>query len=119
MPDKKLYNIYGKKQLKERINKESFNRMTCSFYHYCPIKDPESVRNLLYEDLDQIKVLGRVYISGEGINAQISIPEIFWNDFLLLNKKYNFLKDIMIKKALQEGESFLKLKILIKKEIVA
>ena len=119
MPDKKLYNIYGKKQLKERINNESFNRMTCSFYHYCPIKDPESVRNLLYEDLDKIKILGRVYISDEGINAQISIPEIFWNDFLLLNTKYDFLQDIMIKKALQEGTSFLKLKILIKEEIVA
>ena len=92
MPDKKLYNIYGKKQLKERLNNESFNRMTCSFYNYSPIKDSESVRDLLYEDLDQIKVLGRVYISDEGINAQISIPEKFWNDFLLLNKKYDCIK---------------------------
>ena len=119
MPDKKLYNIYGKKQLKERLNNESFNRITCSFYNYCLIEDPESIRDTLYEDLDQIKILGRVYISDEGINAQISIPENCWDDFLLLNKKYNFLKDIMIKRALQEGESFLKLKILIKNEIVA
>jgi len=119
MPDKKLYNIYGKKQLKERLNNEPFNRITCSFYNYCPIQDLESIRDTLYEDLDQIKILGRVYISDEGINAQISIPENCWDDFLLLNKKYNFLKDIMIKKALQEGESFLKLKILIKNEIVA
>ena len=52
MPDKKLYNIYGKKQLKERLNNESFNRITCSFYNYCPIQGPESIRDTLYEDLD-------------------------------------------------------------------
>ena len=34
MTKKKLYNIYGKKQLKDELKNENFNRITCSFYNY-------------------------------------------------------------------------------------
>ena len=119
MTDKKLYNIYGKEQLKERLENENFSRITCSFYNYHSIKNLESTRDTLYDDLDALNILGRIYIADEGINAQFNIPDYNWDAFLLLNNKYPFLKNINIKKAVQEGISFLKLKVLIKDEIVA
>ena len=119
MSERKLYNIYGKTQLNEKLLNENFKRITCSFYNYFKISDPESIRNSLYEDFEKINILGRVYIANEGINAQISIPENAWEDFISLTQKYPFMSDAIIKKAIQEGKSFLKLKILIKTEIVA
>ena len=119
MSKKKLYNIYGKKQLKEQLDTESFERITCSFYNYYKIEDLEEVRNRLYHKLEDINVLGRIYLAEEGVNAQISIPKKSWNQFLALINTYDFLKNIQIKKSIQEGLSFLKLKIMIKKEIVA
>ena len=113
MSNKKLYNIYGKKQLEEQLENEGFKRITCSFYNYYKITHLEEIRNALYEKLSDINVLGRIYIAIEGINAQISVPENSWNQFLLLTKKYPYLKNIKIKQAVQEGKSFLKLIILV------
>ena len=119
MTDKKLYNIYGKEQLKERLENENFSRITCSFYNYHIIEDLDSTRDNLYADLDLLNIHGRIYIANEGINAQFNIPDYNWEAFLSLGSKYPFLKNITIKKAVQEGISFLKLKVLIKNEIVA
>ena len=119
MTDQKLYNIYGKEQLKKRLENEDFERITCSFYNYHTIQDLESIRNQLYHDLNDLNILGRVYIANEGINAQFNMPNYNWNNFLLLQNTYPFLKNIKIKKAIQEGKSFLKLKVMIKDEIVA
>ena len=119
MSNRKLYNIYGKKQLNEKMERESFKRITCSFYNYFNISEPEELRDPLYDEFEKINILGRVYIAKEGINAQISVPENAWDSFMTLTQKYPFMKKAHIKKAIQEGLSFLKLKILIKKEIVA
>ena len=119
MSKRKLYNIYGKKQLNDKIENEGFKRITCSFYNYFNIADPEELRDPLYHEFEKINILGRVYIAKEGINAQISVPENAWDSFIALTQKYPFMKKVHIKKAIQEGLSFLKLKILIKKEIVA
>jgi len=119
MTDKKLYNIYGKEQLKERLENENFSRITCSFYNYHSIENLESTRDNLYNDLNALNILGRIYLAKEGINAQFNIPDYNWDAFLSLDNKYPFLKNIKIKKAVQEGVSFLKLKVLIKDEIVA
>ena len=119
MTKKKLYNIYGKKQLKDQLENENFNRITCSFYNYYTIQNLDELRDILYNDLLDIGVLGRIYLAEEGVNAQISVPEKSWKNFLVLIKKYDFLKNIHIKSAVQEGSSFLKLKIMLKKEIVA
>ena len=70
--------MYNKKsiiELKKSLKRESFNRITCSFYKYCFIDNPEDLRNKLYSDLIEQDILGRIYVSKEGINAQISIPE--------------------------------------------
>ena len=115
----KLYNKKSKDELIEILNAEKFKRITCSFYNYVNIKNPENFRNSLYLFFEQLKILGRVYIAEEGINAQISVPDFKYDEFLLNINKINELKGIAIKKAVSESTSFYKLKVKVKKELVA
>ena len=116
---KKLYNQKDRLQLKAELAAENFTRMTCSFYRYVNIDKPNALRDELYNQWIELNVLGRVYIAEEGINAQISIPEPVFDTFIgLLNKK-DYLANMPLKYAIQEGESFIKLAIRVKKEIVA
>ena len=114
--------MYNKKsiiELKKSLKRESFNRITCSFYKYCFIDNPEGLRNKLYSDLIEQDILGRIYVSKEGINAQISIPEHNVDNFKSYIHSINVFSDIKFKHAVEEGTSFLKLKILVRDEIVA
>ena len=114
--------MYNKKsiiELKKSLKRESFNRITCSFYKYCFIDNPEGLRNKLYSDLIEQDILGRIYVSKEGINAQISIPEHNVEDFKSYIHSIDVFSDIKFKHAVEEGTSFLKLKILVRDEIVA
>ena len=114
--------MYNKKsiiELKKSLKRESFNRITCSFYKYCFIDNPVGLRNKLYSDLIEQDILGRIYVSKEGINAQISIPEHNVEDFKSYIHSIDVFSDIKFKHAVEEGTSFLKLKILVRDEIVA
>ena len=114
--------MYNKKsiiELKKSLKRESFNRITCSFYKYCFIDNPEGLRNKLFSDLIEQDILGRIYVSKEGINAQISIPEHNVEDFKSYIHSIDVFSDIKFKHAVEEGTSFLKLKILVRDEIVA
>lgn len=114
--------MYNKKsiiELKKSLKRESFNRITCSFYKYCFIDNPEGLRNKLYSNLIEQDILGRIYVSKEGINAQISIPEHNVDNFKSYIHSINVFSDIKFKHAVEEGTSFLKLKILVRDEIVA
>ena len=114
-----MYNKKSKIELKKSLKRESFNRITCSFYKYCFIDNPEGLRNKLYSDLIEQDILGRIYVSKEGINAQISIPEHNVEDFKSYIHSIDVFSDIKFKHAVEEGTSFLKLKILVRDEIVA
>ncbi len=114
-----MYNKKSKIELKKSLKRESFNRTTCSFYKYCFIDNPEDLRNKLYSDLIEQDILGRIYVSKEGINAQISIPEHNVEDFKSYIQSFDVFNDIKFKHAVEEGTSFLKLKILVRDEIVA
>ncbi len=114
-----MYNKKSKIELKKSLDRESFNRITCSFYKYCSIKSPEDFRNELYTNLENYNILGRIYVSYEGINAQISIPEHSLDEFKSYISSFKIFKDIKFKHAVEEGISFLKLKILVRDEIVA
>ena len=107
--EKKLYNIYGKKQLKDQLKNENFNRITCSFYNYHIIENLEELRDNLYNTLSNMEVLGRIYLAEEGINAQISVPEESWSDFLDLIKKYDFFENTYIKSMIHQFAKNLKL----------
>ena len=114
-----LFNKIDKEELKLALSNETFERFTASFYHYVKLSSPESFRNKLYIEWNQMNVFGRVYIASEGINAQVSIPEHNWDKFRNHLKTIPELGEISIKKAIQEGHSFYKLKIKVRNELVA
>ncbi|NNM15237.1 MAG: rhodanese-related sulfurtransferase [Bacteroidia bacterium] len=117
---KKLYNIYGKEQLQKRLDAESFNRRTLSYYRYVYIDNVEEYRDALYEMFEAIGVLGRIYVAHEGINAQINVPEPKWDKFLELLQEDKYTKDIPLKIAIEDdGKSFLKLIVRVRNKIVA
>ena len=119
MKIKDLYNQKNKEQLLKDLENEDFNRKTLSFYKYVNLKDLTKLRDNLFLEWKKMNVLGRVYISKEGINAQISIPCHKLNSFKEFMKNNLVFKKIPLKFAIQEGISFLKLTIKIKDEIVA
>ena len=114
-----LYNKKNKEQLMDDVSKESFERITLSFYKYVKLKNLIELRDQLYQDWKKLEILGRIYIAEEGINAQISIPKHSLNLFKKnLNENPSF-KDMSFKIAVEENVSFYKLIIKVKKEIVA
>jgi len=115
----KLFNKKSINELKNEIKNEKFNRITLSFYKYTSIKDPKSFRDKLFINLDSLNILGRIYISEEGINAQISVPEHFYDKLKTILLSFDFVKSSDIKKAIQEGISFYKLTIKVRKELVS
>ena len=70
-----LYNKKGRAELIKQLKDEPFSRVTVSFYRYVEIKNPQEFRDSIYRKLSELRVLGRIYIAYEGMNAQISIPE--------------------------------------------
>ena len=115
-----LFNKKGSEDLEKKLKLENFERITCSFYQYTPIDSPEILRNKLYLEWNELKVLGRVYLANEGINAQISIPKKNWNHFVNKLYFYDEFNNIPFKIAVENNnESFIKLIIRTKNQIVA
>ncbi len=115
-----LYNRINGKELKEKIKQSTEQRTTISFYKYHHLTDPGSFRNDLYQLLDQIHVLGRIYVAKEGINAQISVPTDQLDNFRSQLFSIDFLNGVRLNLAVDDnGKSFFKLKILVRKKIVA
>ena len=101
-----LYNKKNKAQLEHDLNKESFNRITLSFYKYVKLTNLIYLRNLLYTDWKNLGVLGRIYIAEEGINAQVSIPENKLKKFRQNLNNHTYFKNIPFKIAIEENRSF-------------
>lgn len=117
---KKLYNIYSKEDLQAQLAAEEGDRTVLSFYKYALLSDPEEFRDQLYTDFDALGVLGRIYVSGEGVNAQISVPSSNFKAFESFIANHDVLSGIRLNIAIEsEKESFLKLKIKTRKKIVA
>jgi len=115
-----LYNRINGKELKEKLKLSSEPRTTISFYKYHHISDPAIFRDELYKLMDQIHVLGRIYVAKEGINAQISVPTHQLDNFRTQLFSIDFLNGVRLNLAVDDnGKSFFKLKILVRKKIVA
>ena len=114
-----LFNKIDKDVLKKDLAQEPFERITASFYVYHPIDDPQLFRDELFMAWNKLNIFGRIYVATEGINAQLSVPEHHWNQFLETMNSFPILKNILVKKALQEGISFYKLTIKVREELVA
>ncbi|WP_420571351.1 rhodanese-related sulfurtransferase [Kordia sp.] len=115
-----LYNKLSAKERAELIEKAGKDRMTISFYKYAKIGNPEILRNHLFINWDTIDVLGRIYVSYEGINAQLSVPAENFNTFKEHLDTITFLENVRLNVAIeQDNMSFLKLKVKVRDKIVA
>ncbi|MCB0272201.1 MAG: rhodanese-related sulfurtransferase [Bdellovibrionales bacterium] len=116
----KLHNIYSREELTRKRAAETFHRKACSFYRYVQIANPEQFRNELYLSWYPLGILGRIYISHEGINAQLCVPEHNWEGFQTTLQIFSYTKNMFINEALSEGDdAFLKLDIKVRNKIVA
>ncbi len=114
-----LRNLYSKEDCLKRIAQEKFARRTVSFYRYVRIGDPQALRDELFAEWDALGVLGRIYVAREGINAQLCVPEPNWEEFAQRLYARPEFAGIPFKVGLEQGESFWKLIIRVKKQIVA
>lgn len=115
-----LENRVDKRILKENLFKEKFKRKTISFYKYFIIEHPQGFRNEFYRNCEALGCFGRIYIAHEGINAQMSVPEHNFNQFLSQLNNISELKNVPIKYAIEDdGKSFYKLTIKVRPKIVA
>ena len=115
-----LHNRVSQKELKEKLLAETEPRLTLSFYHYFHIDDPKAFRDQLYLDLDRLKVFGRIYVAHEGINAQVSVPQTYFDAFKSCLYSIGPLNGIRLNIAVDDdGKSFWVLKIKVREKIVA
>ncbi|WP_445748603.1 oxygen-dependent tRNA uridine(34) hydroxylase TrhO [Polaribacter sp.] len=115
-----LYNKLSAQERAALIDAAGKDRITISFYKYHKIENPQLLRNKLFLEWNALDVLGRIYVSYEGINAQLSVPSE--NMHALKNQldSIQFLKDIRLNVAIeQDNKSFLKLKVKVRNKIVA
>jgi UPF0176 protein len=115
-----LYNKLSAIERATLIDEAGTDRITISFYTYYNIDSPQLFRDALFLVWNSLNVLGRIYVSFEGINAQLSVPS---ENFYKLKEhldSISFLRDIRLNVALEQyNKSFLKLKIKVKSKIVA
>ena len=117
---KNMFNKLSKRQGLKLLDQEDFKRKTVSFYRYVIIDSPYELRDELYESWKNLGALGRIYLAHEGVNAQLSIPESKFEEFVILVHQNPFFKDVAFKIAVEDdGNSFFKLTIKVRKQIVS
>jgi len=115
-----LYNKVNKQELKKRLLTEPFKRTTLSFYKYVIIEDPKLLRDDLFRQWQNQQIFGRIYIAREGINAQMSVPEQHWDQFLDQLYSDPRFANVPLKIAVEDdGKSFYKLAVKVRTKIVA
>lgn len=117
---KPLHNKVDSRLLRDQLAHDVTERTTVSFYKYWNIRNPQLFRDYLFIHWSEFGVLGRTYVSQEGINAQISIPSAQFDAFREHLYSITFLDGLRLNIAVDDdGKSFFKLTIKIKEKIVA
>ncbi|MBK8388536.1 MAG: rhodanese-related sulfurtransferase [Saprospiraceae bacterium] len=117
---KRLHNRVNREVLLDLIKKDTTPRTTISFYKYAKIGNPQFFRDHLYLLLDEVETLGRIYVSQEGINAQVSCPTEMLKAFRNRLNQIVFLENCRLNFAIEDdGKSFFKLTIKVRHKIVA
>jgi UPF0176 protein len=117
-----LWNTYSKEELEQRLREAGHEFVTVSFYKYAHIANPPLFRDYLYQLLDKSNVVGRIYVANEGINAQISVPTNYFNQFKNDLYSIDFLENVRLNIAVEEDGAdfpFLKLKVKVRTKILA
>lgn len=115
-----LRNKVNREELREKIKNDPTPRTTISFYRYVNLANLATLRDQLWIEWNDIGVLGRIYLAAEGVNAQFSIPTKNLETFRAHVDSYEFMNQVPFKIAVEDdGKSFIKLDIKIRKKIVA
>jgi UPF0176 protein len=115
-----LHNRVSRKELKEKMLRDTTPRVTVSFYNYIPIKDPDIFRNDFYLNLKSLGALGRIYIAAEGINAQMNVPKDQFEAFKDYLYSIPGFEELRLNTAVEEkGSSFFVLDVKVRNKIVA
>ena len=116
----RLRNLLAPDILRNKLEIEGAPRTTLSFYRYVRLTDVDYLRDTLYQEWETLGVLGRIYIAPEGINAQVSVPTNNLEHFRKALDAREAFANVPWKIAVEDdGKSFLKLAIKVKKKIVA
>ncbi|MGB5553878.1 MAG: rhodanese-related sulfurtransferase [Flavobacteriaceae bacterium] len=115
-----LYNTLSAKEREALIEEAGLERLTISFYQYAHIGNPSIFRNHLFINWNALDVLGRIYVAHEGINAQLSVPAANFEKFKAHLDSISFLENVRLNIAIEQyNKSFLKLKVKVRKKILA
>lgn len=117
---KALHNRVNRNELRKKIRDDVHPRITLSFYAYTQLEDPVDFRDHFYSSLNQLEVLGRIYVAHEGVNAQVSLPTPRLEELRNYFNSIPFLANIRLNLAIEDdGKSFFTLAIKVKDKIVA
>jgi UPF0176 protein len=121
MQTTKARDLRSRTEKRAAVLAEAIPRTTVSFYRYVKISHPEAFRERLLQKWSELGCLGRIYVAREGINAQMNVPTMHWDQFDAWVQSQPELQGIPYKIAVEEGEapSFFKLTIKIRPKIVA
>jgi len=115
-----LHNRVNRKDLRLRLWKEDFERITLSFYRFVEVADPQVFRDELYLRFHDMQVLGRIYVAPEGINAQLSVPKYRYAEFEAFVRSHPYIGDVLLNRAIEDnGKSFFVLKVMVKNKILS
>ncbi|NDC78543.1 MAG: rhodanese-related sulfurtransferase, partial [Chitinophagia bacterium] len=115
-----LHNRVSRRELKERMRADKTPRTTVSFYLYTRIDAPAAFRDKWYAALKPLGVLGRIYVAGEGVNAQASVPTNRFSDFRSFLDAEPGFNGIRLNTAVDsQGSSFFVLAVKVRDRIVA
>ncbi len=115
-----LRNRINKDELKVRLAQETIERVTLSFYKYVTIDNPKELRDSLFMKLTALNCFGRIYLANEGINAQMNVPKVNYDEFV--NSLYTDPRftNVPLKIAVDgNGKSFYKLIVKVREKVVA
>lgn len=103
------------------IAQDNRPRTTLSFYRYVKIENPAQFKDTLHLRLLELGCLGRIYVAGEGINAQMNVPTVHFEELDSFLQSLPELVGVPYKIAVEEKDfsSFYKLTVKVKSKIVA
>ncbi|KAG0270059.1 hypothetical protein DFQ27_000716 [Actinomortierella ambigua] len=96
--------------------------ITLSFYQFRPLSEMDVLRMqyFLLNDLRAMDVVGRIYVSTEGMNAQISCPKNREEEFkTYFAEHWSVFDKIRFNRAMSEGKAFKKLHVRVKRQLVS
>ncbi len=88
------------------------------YYKYIAIADPEKIRTEQITLCESLNLKGRIVIAHEGINGTIEGREQDTKKYMSFMKKTKLFKGIKYKKSVGTGESFPKLSVKVRAEVV-